>query len=177
MVGAVAPSSRYLARKMLGPIDFSQVNLIVEYGPGTGVFTREIAARLPSAARLLVIETNPAFYDHLAAVYATNDQVIVANDSAENTKALLKRHKLTTPDYVISGLPFAALPTSVSHAILRQTAELLGKNGTFITFQYTLLKKPLLQSYFGDIRVTRELRNVPPAYVLTCRNVSAKTFV
>lgn len=169
MVGAVAPSSRYLARKMLAGVDFTQAKVIVEYGPGTGVFTREIISRLPATARLLVIETNVAFYEVVASTYADDDRVIVVNDSAENVASLLKQYKLPAPDYVISGLPFAALPATVSHTILQQTAELLGANGTFITFQYTLLKQSLLRKYFAHIRVTRELRNIPPAYILACR--------
>lgn len=171
MVGAVAPSSRFLARKMLAPIDFTSVSLIVEYGPGTGVFTREIVARLPASARLLVIETHPVFYEMLRTAYDDDPRVIVVNDSAENIRDILLEYNLGTPDFIVSGLPFAALPSSVSHAILQRTAELLDGNGAFITFQYTLLKQSLLRKYFNDIRVTRELRNLPPAYVLICHIV------
>lgn len=171
MVGAVAPSSRFLARKMLAPVDFTTVNLIVEYGPGTGIFTREIVARLPASATLLVIETHPVFYEVLRVAYADDPRVIVVNDSAENVRGILLEHELDAPDFIVSGLPFAALPSSVSHAILQRTAELLDGHGMFITFQYTLLKQSLLKKYFNDIRVTRELRNIPPAYVLTCRIV------
>ncbi len=38
-VGAIAPSSRYLADGMIQSIDFNSAECIVEYGPGTGVFT------------------------------------------------------------------------------------------------------------------------------------------
>ena len=41
-VGAVLPSSPALARAMLAPIDFASARTIVEFGPGTGAFTREI---------------------------------------------------------------------------------------------------------------------------------------
>ena len=172
MVGAIAPSSRFLTKKMLANIDFSHVEVIVEYGPGTGVFTREIVAKLPQSAQLLVIETNKVFYDVLADQYMDNKQVIVVNDSAERVIALLSQYGLRSPDYIVSGLPFAALPTEVSHIILKNTAELLGNTGVFVTFQYTLLKMNLLRRYFGSIHVRRELRNVPPAYVLECRNQS-----
>jgi phospholipid N-methyltransferase len=40
MIGAVLPSSRNLARKMIEDIDFEKAECIVEYGPGTGVFTK-----------------------------------------------------------------------------------------------------------------------------------------
>ena len=41
-IGAVAPSSKYLAKKMLRNVTFNQARVIIEYGPGTGVFTEEI---------------------------------------------------------------------------------------------------------------------------------------
>lgn len=170
MVGAVAPSSKYLARKMLAGIDFSHAKVIVEYGPGTGVFTEEIVKRMKPSTTLLIIETNAAFYEKLQAMYKSVPNVIVINDSAENIKESLTAHKLPAPDYIVSGLPFAALPAGVSHAILKNTVELLDAKGMLVTFQYTLLKKQLLNSYFSSVTVRRELRNMPPAYVLECRN-------
>jgi len=168
-VGAIAPSSKFLARKMVAAIDFDRANLIVEYGPGTGVFTKEIVNRMKPGTTLLVIENNPAFHQKLNEKYEPQNDVEIINASAENIDSLLKLRSLPTPDYVVSGLPFTALPASVSKKILQDTSKLLGKKGEFITFQYTLLKKSLLETYFDDISVTRELRNVPPAYILRCR--------
>ena len=54
-VGAVAPSGRGLARKMMEPVDFKQASVIVEYGPGTGSFTREILSRKSSETKLILI--------------------------------------------------------------------------------------------------------------------------
>lgn len=170
MVGAVAPSSRYLARKMLSSIDFSHAKVIVEYGPGTGVFTEQIVKRMRSSTTLLVIETNVAFYEKLSEIYDKVPNVTVVNDSAENTKDLLSQYGLAAPDYVVSGLPFAALPAHVSDTILKNTVDLLGDKGMFVTFQYTLLKRKLLNSHFSSVKIRRELRNIPPAYVLECRN-------
>lgn len=44
-IGAIAPSSRHLAAAMTASIDFDKARCIVEYGAGTGVFTRKVAAR------------------------------------------------------------------------------------------------------------------------------------
>lgn len=170
-VGAIAPSSSFLARKMCRSIDFETAKILVEYGPGTGVFTDELLAHMQPDAKLILIESNAAFYNKLVSKYQDNAQVVVVHDSAENVAAILRHSKVSHPDYVISGLPFAALPSKVSHGILAATAELLNKhNGAFITFQYTLLKQELIAAYFSKIVVTREFRNIPPAYVLTCRN-------
>ena len=47
-IGAIAPSSKYLAQKMLAKIDFSTDLNIVELGPGTGVFTSKLLKRIGS---------------------------------------------------------------------------------------------------------------------------------
>ena len=168
-VGAIAPSSRFLARKMVESVDFDNAKVIIEYGSGTGVFTAEIVKRMKPGTKLLALETNPAFYDNLQTTYKDTEGVEIINVSAEHVSKLHEERTLPTPDYIISGLPFAALPAQVSTAILKETAALLDENGEFITFQYTLLKKKLFGNYFPDIHVTRELRNIPPAYVLRCR--------
>lgn len=41
-VGAIFPSSKYLAAKMVKDIDFSTSSYIVELGAGTGVFTDQL---------------------------------------------------------------------------------------------------------------------------------------
>ena len=55
MVRAMAPSSKYLAKKMLEKIDFSTAKVIVELGPGTGVFTRRMLQKLSPDGILLVL--------------------------------------------------------------------------------------------------------------------------
>lgn len=41
-VSAILPSSRFLGDKMIEGIDFKTAKYIVEYGPGTGVFTEKL---------------------------------------------------------------------------------------------------------------------------------------
>ena len=53
-------------------------------------------------------------------------------------------------DYVVSGLPFTSLNPAVSSRILRNVKDCL-KDGKFITFQYSLVRKSFIQKYFEDI--------------------------
>ena len=46
MVGSIVPSSVKLIRKMLGPVDWENTKLFVEYGPGVGTFCRHILERM-----------------------------------------------------------------------------------------------------------------------------------
>jgi len=167
-VGAVMPSSKYLAQKMMQGIDFDSAVCIVEYGPGTGVFTEEILKRRRQDTLVLLFEMDKAFYEMLQKKYEGIESLRIINDSAERIGEYLKKHGIDYADYIVSGLPFASLPQSVSVNILSQTKRYLKQGGRFITFQYTLFKKDFIGQFFDEIDVTRELRNVPPAYVLCC---------
>ncbi len=169
-VGAVAPSSKYLANKMLSGVDFAKAKVIIEYGPGTGVFTTEIIKRKRPETKLFVIERNQVFSDVLVKKYTHQHNVYLINDSVEQIEKILKRHKVKHVDYIVSGLPFAALPAQVSEKILTSTAKLLGAHGMFVTFQYTMLKKNYMHGFFKHISITKEYRNLPPAYVFCCDN-------
>jgi hypothetical protein len=55
MLGSIIPSSRFLIRQLLAPVEWSRARVIVEYGPGVGVITREILRRMRSDATLIAI--------------------------------------------------------------------------------------------------------------------------
>lgn len=169
-VGAVAPSSVKLAEKMADDIDFEKAKCIVEYGPGTGVFTDRLIRKIKRNTMLMLVEYNEEFCKQLEEKYSDYSNVVIINDSAENIDMHLKRYNIDEVDCVVSGLPFASLPKSMSTKILGKTKNILKKNGMFITFQYTLLKKSYIGSYFEDISCERVILNVPPAYVLKCQN-------
>lgn len=169
-VGALAPSSEKLAYKMVESIDFKNAKCIVEYGPGTGVFTNKLVNGKDRNTILLLLEYNKEFYKQLEDRYIGYDNIILINDSAENVDRYLKEYNIDKVDYVVSGLPFASLPKNVSNTILRKTKGILKTEGIFITFQYTLLKKEFIAGYFKQIDLDRVLFNIPPAYVLKCQN-------
>jgi len=83
-VGAVAPSSQRLSEKMIKNIDFENLNCIVEYGPGTGVFTNKLAESKKKDTTLLLLEYNKEFCKQLEKRYNGYDNIILINDSAEN---------------------------------------------------------------------------------------------
>ncbi|AFS77560.1 ribosomal RNA adenine methylase transferase [Gottschalkia acidurici 9a] len=169
-VGAVAPSSERLAVKMVADMDFKNTKCIVEYGSGTGVFTDKLVERKNKDTLLILLEYNKGFCKQLEDRYSGNNNIIIINDSAENVYIYLKKYNIKKVDYVVSGLPFASLPKSISNKILKKTKTILKKDGLFITFQYTLLKKEFIANYFKEIELKRVVLNVPPAYVLKCKN-------
>lgn len=169
-IGAVAPSSKWLAEKMVADIDFENASCIVEYGPGTGVFTEKLVEKKKPETKLLLLETNKEFCTQLREKYSTDENVIVIYGSAEHVDGYLKKHGFHKADYVVSGLPFTSLPKNISESILQKTREIIGQEGVFITFQYTLIKIAFIAEYFDIIEHERVLKNIPPAHVLKCRN-------
>src|SRR3984885_1986989 len=67
MLGSIVPSSRFLIKQLLEPIDWTQARVIVEYGPGVGSITAEILRRQRPDASLIAIEINPEFVGFLRA--------------------------------------------------------------------------------------------------------------
>jgi phospholipid N-methyltransferase len=170
-VGAVAPSSRFLACEMVSSVDFAEAACIVEFGPGTGVFTERILKGRNPDTEVVIIERNADFCAVLGKRYAGVPGLHIVNGSAEGVGRYLAERGFERADYIVSGLPFASLPPQVSAGILSQAAKHLEPGGRFITFQYTLLKKGMINRYFKSIEISREWRNLPPAYVLSCRIV------
>ncbi len=169
-IGAIAPSSKKLAEKMVSSIDFDSAECIIEYGPGTGIFTDKLVKEKKEHTMLILLEYNENFCKKLKEKYIDFNNIIVVNDSAENIDKYLKQYKFEKADYIISGLPFTSLPKDVSNNILNKTRDVLKQEGLFITFQYTLLKKGYINNYFRDISLEKVIVNVPPAYVLKCKN-------
>ncbi|EES49342.1 methyltransferase [Clostridium botulinum] len=168
--GAIMPSSKKLSYKMIENINFNKCNCIVEFGPGTGVFTEEILKRRNSNTIIMLIEYNEEFYKILKSKYGNIENVYIINDSAENIDYYINKYDITNVDYIVSGLPFASLPQEMSDKILEKSKIVLGDDGNFITFQYTKLKMSLINNYFKNIKAKKEFLNIPPAYVLSCTN-------
>lgn len=169
-IGAIAPSSRYLSKKMVNEIDFNSSKCIVEYGAGTGVFTKNIVLQKPENTLFLVFEENKDFADNLKENFKLKNSVVIINDGCENLDKYLNYYKINKVDYIISGLPFTSLPENLSKKILNNTRMKLKDDGFFITFQYSLIKGKIFEQYFNKITINRVLPNLPPAFVLKCSN-------
>jgi phosphatidylethanolamine/phosphatidyl-N-methylethanolamine N-methyltransferase len=171
-IGAVAPSSRTLARAMVAGLDLSGEARVVELGPGTGVVTRVIGEELGAQARGLAIEIDPGFAKRLRGRFLN---VEVVCGSAAELQALAQAHGFDHVDHIVSGLPFASLPAEVTTSILDAIQSVLRPGGTFTTFQYVHgYPSPLAAAFRRELSARlgaqphRRLvwRNLPPAYVL-----------
>jgi phospholipid N-methyltransferase len=165
-IGALSPSSSYLAKKMLEPIDFSVAKCIVEYGPGTGVFTKKMLHKMLPESLLLVFEINPIFCEELKNIQ--DSRLIIIEDSAEKIGDYLKKYSFEKADYVVSSLPFAMIPDEIVNSILQNSNQFLSEKGKYIQFQYSQNALSKLKSIFPKIDTQFTLLNIPPAFIFSC---------
>jgi phospholipid N-methyltransferase len=164
-IASVTPTSIYGVRRVCEKIDFAAPRVLVEFGPGTGVFTRYLLERTRPEARFVLIERNRNFAAILRSKFR-NPRVTVINDSAENVVAILKGSGALPADYILSGIPFSFFPPELRRRIVSATYAALRAGGKFLAYQ-TFYQSPAhlrvpLEARFGSIRVEYEMRNIPP---------------
>jgi len=168
MLGSIVPSSRFLIRRLLAPIDWSQARVVVEYGPGVGVVTRQILRNMRPDAVLIVIETNPEFVAFLRSAIA-DPRLKVVEAPADEVVDILRDSGYTSADYIISGIPFSTMAPDVRERTLRYTQIALAPGGVFLVFQFSTRVLPDLRRVFRDVRRRFEFLNVLPAHLFICR--------
>ena len=83
---------------MLSGIEVDQLNHVVELGPGTGSFTRELYDRLPESCQVLVIELDASY---VARLQEQSFEIVQA--SAHELDTLVAERGWPTVDLIISG--------------------------------------------------------------------------
>lgn len=172
-IGAIWPSSPALAERICATAQLDGAEMIVEFGPGTGVFTEAILRRLPDPSRFFAIEASAPLAD---ATRRRCPAATVWNDCASQTKTYLARHGRHNCDRIISGLPFAAFAPDLQDRLLDTVVDTLAPGGLFVTFAYLQgLALPsgrrfraALRQRFGLHNVTNTptvWANFPPAFV------------
>lgn len=174
-VGAIWPSSPALAEEMVRSADLGSARCLLELGPGTGVFTKKIAATLPQGARFAAIERDTSLARQVADRFP---QVHVIAGCATEISRHLREASLPSPDAILSGLPWAAFPETLQTRILGEIHHALTPGGTFATFAYYgphRLKAGRrfsnnLKNVFSSVEKSRVvLANFPPAFVYRCK--------
>lgn len=173
----IAPSSRQLTAAMVQGLSLDRARRVVEYGPGTGVFTRAAIAsagaeRLRSGeCELHAFEINPRLAGMLGGLMPD------VRIHAESAERVADRLGPASVDAVISGLGWPSLPDAVRDGILEATAHVLRPGCEFRTFGYHIgLAFPgawafrrLCRKLFSQVTISPVIwRNLPPAFVYRC---------
>lgn len=146
--GAIAPSGKILAERVTDLAELATAKVIVEFGPGTGVFTEAIERKRPADSYFCAFEVNEKF---VAATTKRCPRVEVIHDGAQKVSNHLKSKGFDHCDVIVSGLPWTRFEEPLQDEILDATYNALKPGGRFVTFAYS--SSPLVpngRKFFKD---------------------------
>jgi len=167
-IGAIAPSSKYLANNIIKHINFEENQVIMEFGCGNGAITKQILKQMPSTSRLISLEINDPFLKHCQDKFKVYNNFEVYNHSAIDFDLLLHELGIEKVDYLISSLPLAILPKADLDVLFKKIPQYLINDGSFVQYQYSLNKYKFLKSVFASVKLDFTLTNLPPAFIYRC---------
>lgn len=164
-IASITPTSEFGVRHVCGKIDFRRSRVIVEYGPGMGVFTRYLLSRMGPESRVILIERNAGFVRLLAQRFP-DPRVTIRNVCASNVLSTLEECGVGHADAILSGIPFSFLQYETRWEIVKNSHAALREDGKFLAYQTFYqannhLREPL-ESLFRGVRVEYEMLNIPP---------------
>ena len=167
--GAVSPSGRWLARTMAAVVDPAWDGTVVELGPGTGAVTAALLKRGVAPERLVAVEYNPDFAEHIRDRFP--GLRVTVGDAYEFADTL--RHAgVTKVAAVVSSLPLFTQPSLRRRHLLEQAMAVLEPGRPFIQFSYALVPPVPADAGLWTLDVSGWIvRNLPPARVWTYRKV------
>jgi phospholipid N-methyltransferase len=172
-VGAVAPSSKKLARRMVDGIKPHRESMILELGVGTGAITSEIRKILPDRSSYLGVEIDKKL---AKLVQLKFPDLEIINADACTARELHKELDLGDVRYILSGIPFVSLPREISERILADIGIFMANGCLFRTFQYVhgyytppakRMRAYMTERYGKMQKSPIVIKNLPPAVTLT----------
>ena len=172
-VGAIAPSSPELARKMIEGIKPDKNNIVLELGVGTGAITKHLQEVLPDDKSYLGIELDRELVKSLKRNYPA---LKIVRGNAVETFSIHQKTNLGKVGYVICCLPFVSMPNEVGEKVLLEIDKLMRTGCMFRTFQYAhgyympsaIKLREFMRNRYGKAKRSQLIvKNVPPAYTLT----------
>ncbi len=161
---ALAPSGKTLTKiitQEIGPGTGS----VVEFGPGTGVFTAALRARGIAEQNLTLIELNPKFAVLLSRRFPAA-RVLQVNAAELYTKALLAD---SSAGAIVSGIGFPTMSLAQITNVFLGAFRCLRPDGAFYQFTYfPFCPVPAIVLARVGLKAERiggTLRNFPPASV------------
>lgn len=164
-VASIIPSSNFSVRYIQKKIDFANADVIAEYGPGDGVFSKMLLSNMKAGSKLILFETNPVFVKMLKDKFSKDERVIVVKDSALNVRQVLNKLKIKEADYVITGIPFTFLKPKQRVELVRSSHAVLKKGGHFISYQFSMTVNKYVKRQFGNFKLGIQPLNIPPLVI------------
>ncbi|MEZ6032623.1 MAG: methyltransferase domain-containing protein [Planctomycetaceae bacterium] len=193
--GAIAPSSRFLARSMtryLAARDPAVPVRVLEIGPGTGPVTDSIVRLLRPHDVFDLVELNEEFVRILHQRFETDPAWKSVKSQSTIYQLPVQEFSASLPfDFVISGLPLNNFPAELVSSIARTYFRLLKPGGVLSYFEYMYVRPirkvvtrgaeriritaidATMQEHCNRCRIGRDniWLNTPPAWVQHLRGL------
>jgi phosphatidylethanolamine/phosphatidyl-N-methylethanolamine N-methyltransferase len=185
--GAIAPSSRFLARALARPLErHTGPARVLEVGPGTGAVTQRLVRLLKPDDRLDCVELNEKFVEVLRHKQTSDPDYRRVADRMAIHQCPIQEFQADAPyDFIVSGLPFNNFPPALVSEIFAVFFRLLAPRGVLSYFEYMYMRplrrmvsnsagkqrldalEGVLQGYLRTHRIRRDwiFVNIPPAWV------------
>ncbi|MGW2261587.1 class I SAM-dependent methyltransferase [Streptomyces sp. NPDC001780] len=137
--GAIAPSSKALARALTSPLRAqpSRPLVVLEAGAGTGAVTCALIPHLSRGSHLDIVESNPRFTARLDRLAATHPHLAGHAGKATVHQTCVEQLDTTHRyDVIISGLPLTNFPPQQVERIMARYMDLLHPGGTLAYYAY-----------------------------------------
>lgn len=165
-VGAVAPSSRALARAIADEVDPSRAGPVLELGPGTGVITEALLERGVVRDRLTLVEYDPDFAAAIAARF--HGVHVIQGDAFDLTRTLGSKSSEHF-SAIVSGIPLLNFPLIHRMAYVEAWMRRLLPGAPLIQFSYGM-HAPTPAPAGHSVNCTAMVwANLPPARVWVYR--------
>lgn len=168
-VASVMPTSRFAVEKICARIDFRGRRVLIEYGPGTGVFTMALLQRMTPDSRLIAIERNERLFTLLRRS-CRDPRLHLYHDCAGNILDIARQCGSGEADCVLSGIPFSFLSEDARVDLLKNTYRILKRGGQFLAYQ-TFYQPPghlrtHLREIFPVVNTDYAMLCIPPLLFL-----------
>ena len=135
-IGAIAPSSRSVAKSVVALANLNKARTVVELGSGTGVFTEQIINNLVADTTFFALELNQVF---VQATKTRCPQAQVYHDTAQSIRQYLNKHDVDQCDCIVSSLPWTIFEPIDQDILLEMLSSVLAPGGCFISIVLSLI--------------------------------------
>ncbi len=167
--GLIISSSGFLVNNMIGKIDFSRPQCILEIGSGKGPFTREIIRRMCATSTLDVCEIKSEYNHWIEPLIHDNPDKQISLHNGCVTELLKTPEKY---DAIVSSLPLKNLKRlNDQNQFLFKLIEgfkfALKDGGVYLQYQYFRSNKSDIETVFGKAMDNIDFvpLNILPAFV------------
>jgi len=155
VIGAVAPSSKFLAQALADHIKPSVEGVsrnILEVGPGTGISTHAIIEKLGQTDTLHLVELESELCEMLEAKFGSDPRIKIHNMSITDFNPGIKF------DAVVMGIPFNSLNAVLVKSIWSHVISLVNPKATLSYFNYRNL--PRLKKVFLNAEEEKDFDSI-----------------